>query len=65
MGDYYRAAQIAFLARKVGAARSATKNILLGFSLYIRDSIDKSRFTPETYIDQILDDADAAVSSAE
>jgi hypothetical protein len=62
MGEYYRAAQIAYLARKLGAARKETKNILLGFSLRIRNSIDKSRFTPETYIDQILDDADAAWS---
>jgi hypothetical protein len=64
LGGFYRAALIAFLARKVGAAREETRSFLLGLSLYIRNGLDKSRFTPETYIDQILDDADAAVGTS-
>jgi hypothetical protein len=65
MGGYYRAAQIAFLARNLGVAREAISRVLLGFSIDIRNGIDKSRFTPETYIDQILDDAETAINSAE
>jgi hypothetical protein len=61
MGDYYRAAQIAFLSRKLGVARAETQTVLRGFVIGIRNGIDERRFTPETYIEQILDDADATV----
>jgi hypothetical protein len=60
MGDYYRAAQIAFLARKLGRPRAETQTILRGFTIGIRRGIDTDRFTPESYIERILDDADAA-----
>jgi hypothetical protein len=62
MGGYYRAAEIAFLARKLGIAREETRKALLNFSLDISNATRRTRFTPETYIDQILDDADAAFS---
>jgi hypothetical protein len=64
MGGYYRAAQIAFLARKLGVARAKTEEVLQGFAVSIGNGIDSNRFTPETYIRQILDDADAALAQA-
>ena len=62
MGDYYRAAQIAFLSRRLGIPRAETQTILRAFARGIRNGIDTERFTPESYIEQILDDADAAVA---
>jgi hypothetical protein len=63
VGGFYRAAQIAFLARKLGVAREETRKVLLGFSLDISNATRATRFTPETYIDQILDDAAFATLS--
>jgi hypothetical protein len=62
-GPYYRAALIAYLARKLGVDRNKTKSVLLPRALYISNGIDKDWLTPESYIDHILDDADAALTA--
>jgi hypothetical protein len=64
MGEFYRAAQIAFLACKLARPRAKTEEILRGFTRYMASSLDEPRVTPETYIEHILDDAEAAVAQA-
>jgi hypothetical protein len=61
-GSSYRAALVAYLARKLGVTRDKTKASLLTHSRRIANGIDTTRLTPESYIDHILDDADAAVA---
>ncbi len=61
-GPYYRAALVAYLARTLGVARDKTKASLLTHSMWIANGIDTTRLTPETYINHILDDAEAAVA---
>ncbi len=64
MGDYYRAAQIAFLAWKLARPRAKTEEILRGFTRYMASSLDEPRVTPESYVEHILDDAEAAATQA-
>jgi hypothetical protein len=61
-GPYYRAALVAYLAAKLGRPRDSTKDLLRKHARLIASGIDRSRLTPETYIDHILDDAEAAVA---
>jgi hypothetical protein len=63
-GGCYRAALVANLARKLGVPREKTKASLLTHAMLIDRGIDTTRLTPETYIDHILDDSDAAVAQA-
>jgi hypothetical protein len=55
----YRAAMVAYLARKLGDERTKTRNALMPRALSIKSSIDTDRFSPDGYIDRILADADA------
>ena len=61
-GPYYRAALVAYLARKLGVAREKTRASLRTHSIWIANGIDTTRLTPASYIDHILDDAEAAVA---
>jgi hypothetical protein len=61
-GPYYRAALVAYLARTLGVARKTTKASLLAHAKLIENGIDTTRLTADSYIDHILDDADAAVA---
>jgi hypothetical protein len=63
-GTYYRAALVAYLAAKLGRPRAETKSLLSRHAAFFANGIDTSRLTPESYIDHILDDADAAVAQA-
>lgn len=61
-GPYYRAALVAYLAAKLDRPRDQTAALLRQHALAIANGIDRSRFTPEAYIEHILDDAAAAVA---
>ncbi len=61
-GGCYRAALVAYLARKLGVPREKTKASLLTHAKLIDRGIDTTRLTPETCIDHILDDADVALT---
>jgi hypothetical protein len=63
-GPYYRAALVVFLARQLSVPREKTKALLLTHARDIENGIDRTRLTAESYIDHILDDADAAVARA-
>jgi hypothetical protein len=63
-GPYYRAALVAYLARQLSVPRQKTKALLLTHARDIENGIDRTRLTAESYIDHILDDADAAVAQA-
>jgi hypothetical protein len=60
-GPYYRAALVAYLARTLDVARETTKASLMAHAKLIENGIDTTRLTAESYIDHILDDANAAV----
>lgn len=61
---FYRAALVAYLAGKLGRRREETRDLLRQHAALLANGIDISQFTPETYIDHILDDAAAAVAQA-
>ncbi|MGD0565412.1 MAG: hypothetical protein ABSA66_20290 [Roseiarcus sp.] len=63
-GPYYRAALVVFLARQLSVPRQKTKALLLTHARDIENGIDRTRLTAESYIDHILDDAEAAVTQA-
>ncbi len=63
-GPCHRAALVAYLARTLGVPREKTRASLLSHASLFDDGIDTTRLTPETYIDHILDDAEAAVAQA-
>jgi len=63
-GPYYRAALVAYLAMVLGQPRNQTRDLLLEHALWIANGIDTSRFTPQAYIEHILDDAAAAVAQS-
>ena len=63
-GPYYRAALVVFLARQLSVPREKTKALLLTHARDIENGIDRTRLTAESYIDHILDDAEAAVAQA-
>ena len=59
---YYRAALVAYLAAKLERPQDQTRDLLRKHAWMIANGLDASRFTPETYIEHILDDAAAAVA---
>ncbi len=61
-GPYYRAALVAYLAAKLGRPQDQTRDLLRKHARWIANGIDRSRFTPETNIDHILDDAAVAIA---
>ena len=63
-GTYYRAALVAYLAAKIGRPRAETKSLLSRHSAFFANGIDTSRFTPQAYIEHVLDDAAAAVAQS-
>jgi hypothetical protein len=60
---HYRAALIAYLARKVGIENARTKSTLLSHATAIMRGIDATWLTSETYIDRILEDADPVLAT--
>ncbi len=58
-----RFAIVAYLAAAIGADRVKTRATLLKHAGILRTWVDAPRLTPETYIEHILDDAEAAVRS--
>ncbi len=63
-GGSNRAARVAYFAHKLGVPKEKTKASLLTHAMLIARGIDTTRLTPESYIDHILDDAEAAVAPA-
>jgi hypothetical protein len=63
MGGYPRSAYVAYLACKLGRARSETKGVLVKYGANIVGGIDNARLTLHTFIDELLDDAEAAVTT--
>ena len=63
-GTYYRAALVAYLAAKLGRPQEETKALLMRHAAFFANGIDMTRLTPESYIDHIVDDAEAAVAQA-
>ncbi len=63
-GGCLQAAIVAFLAASLGVSRATTKPRLLKNTRSMTAWLDETRLTPETYIDHILDDAEAAVAQA-
>ena len=61
-GPYYRAALVAYLARRLGVSEDKTKASLLTHARWMENGIDMTRLTAESYIDHILDDAAVAVA---
>jgi hypothetical protein len=61
-GTYYRAALVAYLAAKVGRPPKETKNLLMQHAAFFANGIDTARLTPESYVDHILADAEAAIA---
>ncbi len=57
----HRAAMIAYLSSALGIDKSETRLVLLSRSGSLKGLIDTNRFTPESCIDLILEDAHAAV----
>jgi hypothetical protein len=62
VAGYIRAAIVAYLAAKLGVARQETRDVLMKRAEYMANSLDTARFTPESFIDHILDDAEAMIS---
>lgn len=63
-GGHFRAAEVAFLGRKVGISPGELEEILFPHRRFIKVGIDTTVFTPEEYIARIIQDADAAISAA-
>ena len=63
-GGCLQAAIVAYLAAVLGVNRATTKARLLQNVRSMSGWLDERRLTPESYIDHILDDADAAVGQA-
>lgn len=63
-GGCVQAAIIAYLAAALGVDRATTEARLLQNVRSMTAWLDETRLTPETYIDHILDDAEAAVAQA-
>ncbi len=63
-GDHFRAAEVAFLGRKIGISPGKIEEILLPHRRLIKVGIDTTMFTPEEYIARVIQDADAAISAA-
>ncbi len=61
-GGCVQAAIVAYLAAALGLSREATRARLRRKAYSMIQWLDKPRITPETYIEHILDDAEAAVA---
>jgi hypothetical protein len=61
-GAYYLAALVAYLAAMVGRPPKETKSLLMQHAAFFANGIDTARLTPESYVDHILSDAEAAVA---
>jgi hypothetical protein len=64
MGGCEQAAIVAYLAATLGLDRAKTKTRLLRNARSIVSCFDETRLTRETYIERLLDDAEAAVAQA-
>jgi hypothetical protein len=65
VAGYIRAAIVAYLAAKLGVARQQTRDLLMKRAEYMTNSLDTARFTPESFIDHVLDDAEAEFSGGQ
>ncbi|RBP15876.1 hypothetical protein DFR50_107146 [Roseiarcus fermentans] len=63
IGGYARAAYIAYLAAKLGRDPSETRRVLVKYGARIVDMIDQTRLTLDTFIEELLGDAEAAVQA--
>jgi hypothetical protein len=63
-GPHFRAAEVAFLGRKVGVAPGKLEELLSPHQRAMKNNIDATMFTPEEYIARIIQDAGAAVGAA-
>lgn len=61
-GEYYRAAIVAYVGRKLGVPASSIAAILRPYCKELLNGIDNKAFTPEAYIERILLDADTAIA---